>query len=587
MKKFIKSSLYVGLLAAVMVFTSCQKEDHHVTEPDENEAAISANSATAKLMERTVSNDGSYDNIVDGASCFDIRFPYTVQVNGLEITLNSEDDLHLIEEIFDAVESDDDLLDIIFPVTLIMADYTEVTINGEADLRELAAKCQEGGIDDDIECIDVVYPITIFTLDTSAVQTGSVVVQSDKELRRFFAGLGENDLISIQFPFVFLMYDVTEVRVNSNAELVAAIEKAIDACDEDDDDDYNDDDFTKDRLDTLLVECPWLIRDIMRDNLVQTEQYFEYVMNFTEDGAVHVIDRAGNNISGTWNTRVTDYRVLLKLEFDVLVDFNLDWFVYEITKDKIKLHEKEENWVIMQKACDILNEDPTTLREVLRECDWIIKKVKVDGDEIKRLLGFEFSFEAENVVTLSDGDVIGEGNWEITANEQGRLVMAIVMGNEPGLSFEWPLSDLRNDRLKFEVPGTGYELILERNCDNDESDDDVVFIRGLFVDSLWKVAHFSINNDPIDQAYSYDDFEFRQDASIVVTNPNGVTVEIGRWRVYRNSDDKLELIIAFEAESNYYLLANDHTIVEVDENRIELRHTNDEGGMDILVFEKK
>ncbi|WP_273565979.1 hypothetical protein [Maribacter halichondriae] len=587
MKKLFKSSLYVGLLATAMVFTGCQKEEYDVPDPQEEGESLTASSATAKLMERTVSNDGSYDNIVDGASCFNIRFPYTVKVNGLEITIDSKEDLHLIEEIFDAVEDDENLLDIIFPITITMADYTEITINGEADLRELAKQCKEGGDDEDIECIDVVYPVTFFTLDTNSTQTGSVVVESDKEMRRFFAGLGENDLISIQYPVVLVMFDGTEVRVSSNAELAEAIEMAKDACDEDDDDDYNDDDFTKERLDALLVECPWLIRDIMRDNQLQTEQYFESIMNFTEDGAVNVIDRAGNNITGTWSTRVTDYRVLLRLEFDVLVDFNLDWFVYEISKDKIKLHEKDGNWIIMQKACDILNNDPSTLREVLRECDWIIKKVKVDGEEIKRLLGYEFSFQAEGIVTLSNGETIGEGTWEITTNEQGRLVMAIVMGDEPGVSFEWPLTDLRDDRLKFEIPGTDYELILERDCDNDEGDDDVAWIRGLFIDSLWNVALFSMNNDSMAQAYVYDDFEFRQDGSIVVMNSNGVMAETGRWLVYRNSEDKLEMIIAFGSESNYYPLANDYTIVEVEENRVELRHTNDEGGMDILVLEKK
>ncbi len=586
MKKFFKSSLYFGLLTAAMVFTSCQKETYDVDDPMEGEA-MSATSATAKLMERTASNDGSYDNIVDGASCFDIRFPYTVKVNGLEITIDSKDDLRLIEEIFDAVEDDEDLLDIIFPITITMSDYSEITINGEAELKELAEQCLEGGDDDDIECIDVVYPVTFFTLDINSVQTGSVVVESDMEMRRFFAGLGENDLISIQFPVAFVMYDGTEVTVNSNVELAAAIEQAKDLCDEDDDDDYNDDDFTEERLDKLLVKCPWLIRDVVRDNQVQTEQYFEYIMNFKEDGSVNVIDRAGNNITGEWSTYVSDYRVLLKLEFDVLVDFNLDWYVYEISEEKIKLYTTEGNRIIMENACDILNDDPNTLREILRECDWIIKKVKVEGDEIKRLLGFEFSFEAEGVVTLSDGEITSEGSWEITTNDQGRLVMAIVMGDEPGVSFEWPLSDLRDDRLKFEIPGTGYELILERNCDNDEADDDVVWIRGLFADSLWNVALLSVNSDPISQAYAYDDFEFKQDGTIVVTNPNGTTVETGRWLVYRNSEGKLEMIIAFNSESNYYPLANDYLIVEVDEDRLELRHVNDEDGMNILVLEKK
>ena len=586
MKKFLKSSLYAGLLATAMVFTSCQKEQYDVDDPTQEGEAMMATSATAKLMERTVSNDGSYDNIVDGASCFDIRFPYTVNVNGLEITIDSKDDLHLIEEIFDAVEGDENLLDIIFPITITMSDYSELTINSEADLRELAEQCIEGGGDDDIECIDVVYPVTFFTLDTNSTQTGSVVVESDKEMRRFFAGLDENDLISIQFPVVFVMYDGTEVRVSNNAELAEAIEVAQDLCDEDDDDDYNDDDFTKERLDNLLVECPWLIRDVVRDAQVQTEQYFEYIMNFTEDGEVNVIDRAGNNITGTWSTRVSDYRVLLKLEFDILVDFNLDWFVYEISKDKIKLHEKEGNWIIMENACDILNGEPDTLRDILRECSWVIKKVKVDDEEIRRLLGYEFNFMAEGIVTLSHGDVVSSGTWEITTNAQGRLVMAIVMGDEPGVSFEWPLTDLRDDRLKFEIPGTDYELILQRVCDDNATDGDVSEIRNILMGGDWTVAKFTEDGEEL--TANYTGFNFSYESEHMINATLGVTgpTYSGLWRVIRNSDDKLKVYLNLGEQDPLGDLTDDWDFVSITQDRLELIDVSGDGSVDTLIFEK-
>jgi len=151
--------------------------------------------------------------------------------------------LHLIEEIFDAIDSDDDFLEILFPITVTTGDYTEITINGIEDLRELAAQCLEGGADDDIECIDFVYPMTLFTFDIELEQTGSFVVESDRDLRRFFGNLDANELVSFQFPISLELYDDTVITVNTNEELARAIESAKDACDEDDDDDYNDDDL--------------------------------------------------------------------------------------------------------------------------------------------------------------------------------------------------------------------------------------------------------------------------------------------------------------------------------------------------------
>ncbi|MEL6918360.1 MAG: hypothetical protein AAFO99_11595, partial [Bacteroidota bacterium] len=402
MKKFFNYALYASLLTMALTFTSCQEEFEELPTGDEQET-IMANSSTAQLIENTSSNDGSFDNIVDGASCFAIEFPYTVNVNGIEITIDSREDLHLIEEIFDEVDIDDDILEILFPITITLADFTEIVINSKEDLRELAEQCVEGGDDDDIECIDFVYPITLFTFDVNEQQTGNVTVNSDKELRRFFAGLDENDLISIEFPVTLKLADGTEIIVDSNAELANAIENAKETCDEDDDDDFNDDDFTKERLDHLLVECPWLINEVKRSDVNQTDQYFEYLMIFTEDGTVKVDDRQGNMLTGEWSTRVTDHGALLTLEFDVLVDFNLEWFVYEIGEHRIKLFAEGGNRIIMRQFCEDDFPNPDTLRDILRECEWIIKKVKNQGEEIERLLGYEFKFLPEGVVTLSNG----------------------------------------------------------------------------------------------------------------------------------------------------------------------------------------
>ena len=585
MKKFLNYVMYASLLVLTLSVTSCQKE-HEEVDPVSEQEAIMATSATAKLIEQTVSNDGSYDNIVDGSSCFDVKFPYRVNVNGLELLVDSMEDLQLIEVAFDAVDEDENILDIFFPITVTMGDYTEITINGKEDLHELAEQCIEGGDDDDIECIDFVYPITLFTFDVNNQQTGKVVVNSDREWRRFFAGLDGDDMVSIDFPVVLELYDETEVRVSSNTELASAIESAKNACDEDDDNDYNDDDFTQERLNKYLVECPWLVREVERDNQAQTDQYFEYAMNFMEDGEVTVIDRAGNRITGTWATRVANHRVLLSLEFDILVDFNLEWFVNEIDEGKIKLYSGDDNKIVMRKACDLFSGEPNTLREVLRECSWIIKKVRNDGEEMRRLLGYEFNFMAEGVVTLSNGDNTSEGTWEITTNAQGRLVMAINMGQEPGVSFEWPLADLRDDRLKFEIEGTDYELILERNCDNDEDDEDVVWIRGLFNKSLWEVAYFAENENFSTELYGGYMFSFGLNGQLTVLNPNEQEADSGRWFVYRNSEQKLEIIITFGAESNFYALGNDYHIDPITENRLELKHQNDWGGSNDLVLEK-
>ncbi|WP_273273486.1 hypothetical protein [Maribacter polysiphoniae] len=587
MKKFFSYALYLGLLVVALSLTSCQEEFEPLPEEGAQTESIAASSSTAKLIEDTCSNDGSFDNIVDESSCFNINFPYTVKIDGVELVVNGKQDLEVIEEVFDALDDDEDVLDIIFPVTITMADYAEITINGIDDLREMAQQCKEGGEDDDIECIDFVYPITLYTFDLSNEATGNISVEDDRELRRFFAGLDKDNLIGIDFPITLKLYDGTDIKVNSNVELANAIENAKELCDEDDDNDHNDDDFTQEGLEDYLIECPLLVKEVKRNDQSQTEQYFDYVMDFKDNGSVTVKDREGNDMTGAWSTRETEFGLLLKLDFDTLVDFNMEWFLYDQGEGMVKLHVSDGNRIVLKSGCDIINEDPNTLGGALRECSWIIKKVYNDGQEIKRLLGFEFNFEAEGVVTLSNNDVVSEGTWEITTNAQGRLVMAVTMGDEEAVSFEWPLSHLGNDRLKFEIAETDYELILERNCDNDDNDEDVTWIRGLFNDSQWEIALFSQNEDPLTEAFDGFTYEFNVDGTISVLDQDLVAISVGNWYVYRNSDGKLEMIVRFGSESNFYPLGNDYLIVEVEENRLELKHGNDDGDYDHLVFEKK
>jgi hypothetical protein len=606
MKNVFKFSMYALLFVAALMVTSCQEEFEELPQPDEQQT-IKANSSTAMLIERTSTNDGSFDNIVDGASCFALNFPYTVEVNGIQITIDSREDLHEIEKIFDKLDDDIDLLEIAFPITITYSDFTELVINNKEELRALAEECIEGGDDDDIECIDFVYPITLYTFDINEQQTGSVTVNSDLELRRFFAGLDDDDLISIDFPVTLELYDGTKMTVYNNAELAMAIENAKDACDEDDDNDYNDDDFTLERFNNLIVECPWLVREVERDAISQTDQYFEYLMNFTEDGGVTVKDRQGNVLNGFWSSRITDHGVLLNLEFDVLVDFTLEWFVYEIEEGKIKLYTEGGNKIILRNACDVYNEDPNTLREILSECAWVIKKVKNNGDEIDRLLGYEFKFMAEGVVTLSNGVNTSTGSWMITTNAQGRLVMALTFGentNDPNrldpnpneIYFEWLLSDLRNDRLKFEIEGTAYELILQRVCEDtpNSPDGDVIEIRNAMMSGEWMVAQYK--DGDVDETQNYMAYTFAFGAEHVMgitTGQTGIT-QAGIWRVLRNSDGKLKVYLNAGVEGYLEALTDDWEFVSMNYNevtmeydRIELKSYNDtNASYEVLVFEK-
>jgi len=348
-------------LALSLNFIACQNEEPFVEDIDA-ERTLTVDSYVVDMMERTTSYDGSYDNIVDGASCIAIQFPYSVIANGSELTIANTEDFEKIEIIldtadaeqaFDAVDEVQRSVVIRYPVTATLSDQTEIVIDNEAVLEELARQCTEGGDDSDIECIDMTYPIGLFTYNTELQQTGSIVVNHDQELRRFLAGLADTDLLSIDFPITYIVHDSTEFTVNSNEALAEAMRKAVDSCDEDDDDDYNDNDFTKESLYSLLVTCSWEVKGPETISDDSPTQYQEETLFFMEDGILILDAEEAPEKQGKWSVSVSDFKVFVTMEFQDATEFNGSRYTYEIGDGLIKLEGGEMGDIRLEQRCDI------------------------------------------------------------------------------------------------------------------------------------------------------------------------------------------------------------------------------------------
>jgi hypothetical protein len=610
MKKLIKNLMFTSFVAMALLFTACQEEFEEVGS--DAQETLEAGSSTAELIVNTASNDGSFDNIVDEASCIAVQFPYTVEIAGIQITIDSIEDLKLIEEIFDEFDDDEDVLEIIFPITITLADFTEVVIESKEALRELAADCREGGDDDDIECIDFVYPITLFTFDIDGQQAGSVTINSDMELRRFFKDREEGELVSLDFPVTLKKYDGTEVQVSTNAELARVLEAAKDECDEDDDDDYNDDDFDEERFEEYLTECPWKVYDLRRFGMTQTDQYRDFMLDFDDDGRVVLTGPMGESTSGEWSFEFTMDGPRVEMDFGVLEDFNLVWFVYEIEEGKIKFYSDNDNRIILKRRCDDDGHEDDddddngdggddngiisieTLTNTLLECEWIIRDLELQGEDIDRLLGYEFIFSEEGMVTLGDGITTFEGTWEVGANADGKRSLIIDIMMEGAVSFEWPVVDIDGEsivnttRIELADEEIDYEMVLQKVCNDNAGDGDVSEIRNIMLGGLWNVASYEDEGVNETEDYAGMDFGFSNFNQVEVSI-NDDPIRAGLWRVIRNTDGELKFFLNL-GDDNDALgdLTDDWKIVSVTSERIELMDVSGgDGTTEVLVFEKK
>lgn len=579
-QKKLHNVLLLPVLLFTMLLASCQEELIEVIQ-DQPEDLIEVNSEIATLLQKTALNDGSKDNIIDNSSCFNVVLPVHVFVNGLEIIIDSEDDFEVIEAIFDEFQDDDDTVDFAFPITIVLADFTEITLENQEELEAYMDECSDGN-DDDIECIDFVYPIefSIFNAKFNLIDTKTV--NSDKELYHFVRNISASDVVSINFPIAVELSDGTILNIQNMMDLKLAIKEAINSCDEDDDNDYGDDDFTKERLDALLISCPWEVREFKRNSLSLSDKYFEYVMRFYEDGKVKVKARNGDQLTGTWETRITDAGAKITMEFESLFDLNLEWTVHDLSNGRIKLFAEGGNRIILKKNCDIeIDYTPEEVAEILKECFWRVNRLSIDGTNMEdQYLGTLLNFKDDNVVKLLINGQLISGTWELYEFNH-RIILEIHLENRPELALKWVVNVLEEDLVK--LSNNNSKFILKRFC-LETADADVLYIRNVLYGGTWHVALF--NSEDTNKTASFNDFhiKFKQEGELMITL--GDTEFKGSWLALRD-DGKLMLELNFPEDYDLNEMNHKWKIISINEGRIELHDYSESGNLEQkLVFEK-
>jgi len=577
----MKKLLLLPFFSLLMIM-SCQQEVVEVTQPTEGEALV-ANSELTNLMKSTSTKDGSEDNIIDRANCLSVNLPVTVIVNGVELVINSKEDYILIKTVFDESDDDTDTLQIVYPITITLSDYTEVTVNNREELQALAQECSgENQQDDDIECIDFQYPLSFSVYNTSFQVIEVVTVEGDRQLHRFIRRVREGEVFaSINFPITMVLSDGSTVVVNNNQELQLTIEAAKDSCNEDDNNDYHDNDFTKDRLDSLLMTCPWIVNEIKRNENNLNELYREYAIVFYSDDVVKVRTSSGDMLTGTWTTRITDNGALIKLEFDSLVDFSLEWYVYDMEYGRIKLFQEGGNRIILKKTCDlVIDYTKERIESYLQECYWRVARLYIDGVENETdYIGTPLKFFANNVVKIRvNGDLV-EGTYQVSPVNSG-FMLQIYLDGRPELKLEWFITFLEPDLIKFENQSN--IMVLRRHCF--DVDGDLLLIDQYLKLGTWEVALYKEGDTNLTENYLMYSINFLINGWVKVTDPNNGTIN-GSWLSYRN--EGLYLGLNFGLEPPFKDLNYRWKIVSVSETRIELKDFSSSGTVErVLVLER-
>lgn len=214
------------LIICSLLLGACQSEEYEVLT-EESEASFTAGSEFYNLVERSSMHDGSNDDELDESPCFSLRFPYDVEVAGVEIKIASAVDLEVVLESIDEIGSEEFSLQ--FPITLTLSNYENVTISDPEEFEEFQDACGDAIEEDEapITCVEIEYPVKLFVYNTNTQQTNSANIANKQQLYVFLQNKGSNEVFNFEYPITVLYNGTTELDVNNSTDFRNALETCI------------------------------------------------------------------------------------------------------------------------------------------------------------------------------------------------------------------------------------------------------------------------------------------------------------------------------------------------------------------------
>lgn len=318
-------------IAIILVLFSCQNE---IDEQDNNstQGTVTNASPLTTYLQRVAMVPTVQDNMIDGSTYCTIKLPYTVTVNSAKIAVNTTADYQKVLDNINASNTDDDIVKIDFPVTMVYYNYIEKLIPNEADFDSLIDYWNKyPDLLSKINGLNINYPITINIYNSANQIASSQSIISDHAFFTFIKNLNNSQYISLQYPISIADYNGQIKSITNNLEFENAIKYAIDYCPENN--------IVTLDFATTITKGSWEIPYYFADS-EKTSSYSGYSFVFKSDKSV-VATKGGVSETGQWETTTQSDTKELKLNFSstLLSKLNDNWKLFEFNNSQIRLRD--------------------------------------------------------------------------------------------------------------------------------------------------------------------------------------------------------------------------------------------------------
>ena len=215
------------LFSTIILFTfSCNNTitEDNVDPNNELTNTNSNESLTSQLRQihsglSTSARASMFDSQKNNEECFEFIYPISfVLPDGSEITINSDEDWDKIDLWYEENKDSEEEPEIVYPFDVIVEGET-ITVNGEEDLDRLEDYCFEEYYEEDYEeeCFEFIYPISFVLPDGS-----EITINSDEDWDKIDLWYEENkdseEEPEIVYPFDVIVEGET-ITVNGEEDL--------------------------------------------------------------------------------------------------------------------------------------------------------------------------------------------------------------------------------------------------------------------------------------------------------------------------------------------------------------------------------
>lgn len=317
-------------IAVLLFLLSCQSESGEENyNPQETVTNVSP---LTTYLQRVAMVKTVQDNVIDRSSYCTIKLPYSVTVNNKNIAVNTTADYQKVIDNINANTTDDDIVKIDFPVTMIYYNYIEKFLPQEADFNTLLDYWSlYPDLLSKINGLNINYPITINTYNSANQIAGSVSIANDQAFFNFIKNLNNSQYISLNYPISIVDYNNQTRSIANNLDFENAIKYVID----------NSPENNIIALDfaTTITKGSWGISYFFEGS-DKTTSYSGYSLVFKSDKSV-VATKGAVSETGLWETKVQNGVREVKIEFtsELFSKLNKSWKLFEFNNSQVRLRD--------------------------------------------------------------------------------------------------------------------------------------------------------------------------------------------------------------------------------------------------------